>query len=95
MLLRILSSRWRSRVFHGQFETDAGAITASQKVEAQAVAIWDQIIIATPKDASAFNDEDSRGTTRILSTIGVGLKALMFQLERDAAIAMQESQRTD
>ena len=47
-----------SGIFQEQFESDAGAMTTSQKVEGQVAAIWEQIIIEPLQAASAFDDED-------------------------------------
>ncbi|MBZ0147437.1 MAG: hypothetical protein K8F62_07825 [Pseudorhodoplanes sp.] len=47
-----------SGIFQEQFESDAGAMTASQKVESQVAAIWEQIIIDPLQSASSFDDEE-------------------------------------
>jgi hypothetical protein len=46
-----------SSIFQDQFESDAGAMTAAQKVEAQVAAIWEQIVIAPLLKTSAFEDD--------------------------------------
>jgi transcriptional regulator with XRE-family HTH domain len=47
-----------SGIFQDQFESDAGAMTTSQKVESQVAAIWEQIIVDPLQSASSFEDED-------------------------------------
>jgi hypothetical protein len=47
-----------SGIFQEQFESDAGAMTTSQKVEGQVATVWEQIIIDPLKDTAAFNEED-------------------------------------
>jgi transcriptional regulator with XRE-family HTH domain len=47
-----------SGIFQDQFESDAGAMTTSQKVEGQVAAIWEQIIVDPLQSASSFKDED-------------------------------------